>query len=78
MTRISRAVKRGTSIALVTIALLAPMTAMAQQQEDPAIAQAIKFFDYALCAISLATVTPGTAWVAVLSCGKVVALYWDK
>ncbi len=83
MTNWRLGLRRAASAALVAMVLMAPPVAVAQTDPPPPPGntpqeQWVKFLDYALCAVSIATVTPATAVVAVLTCGKLIAMYYDS
>jgi hypothetical protein len=74
---------RSLAAAMLAGALLAsPWTAVAQSEDSvpaPETESWAKFFDYALCAVSIASATTAIGGVmAVVTCGKVAASWWTE
>ena len=74
--------RRGTVLALLVSLALAiqPVQVVAQTPGDPAEVEGFgwkKFFDYGLCAASIAVATGTGTWVAVVfTCGRVIQEHW--
>ena len=74
------AVKVG-GLVLVGLLLLAPLTALAQVEDDTVAApttETTKIFDLAACAVSVALIETGiTAVAAVVTCGRAAYMWWS-
>lgn len=74
---------RWVPVLVVCLAMASPLWAIAEG-EDPTSSELEgqrleKFFDYALCAVSLAAAPSGLGlWVAGLTCGRAVATWWSE
>ena len=70
-----------TSIVLIALLLLTPLTALAQVEDDAIGApttETTKLFDLAACAVSIAMIETGVgAIAAVVTCGRAAYVWWS-